>query len=169
MSSELTRPPETDHAPPAGPPRTASFGTAFLGSASRAVDGLLDRGVALLRIALGVVFLWFGVLKVAGTSPVRDLVAATVPVLPASWFVPAVGVFEVLAGMALVVAVRVRLVAALTALHLLGTFLVLVAQPAVAFRHGNPLLLSATGEFVVKNLVLLAAALVLARHHDRRR
>jgi putative oxidoreductase len=169
MSSEVTSPPETDHAPPAGASRTASFGTAFLESASRAVDGLLDRGVTLLRIALGVVFLWFGVLKVAGTSPVHDLVAATVPFLPASWFVPAVGVFEVLAGMALVVAVRVRLVAALTALHLLGTFLVLVVQPAVAFRHGNPLLLSATGEFVVKNLVLLAAALAVARHHDRRR
>jgi putative oxidoreductase len=161
MSSELTRRPETDHAPPAGSSRTT-----LPDSASRAVDAVLDRGVPLLRITLGVVFLWFGVLKVAGTSPVRDLVAATVPFLPASWFVPAVGVFEVLAGMALVVAVQVRLVAALTVLHLLGTFLVLVVQPAVAFRHGNPLLLSATGEFVVKNLVLLAAALVVARRHD---
>ncbi|OKI29058.1 hypothetical protein A6A25_30375 [Saccharothrix sp. CB00851] len=144
-------------------------GTAFSGAVSRAVDGVLDRSVGLLRVALGVVFLWFGVLKVAGTSPVRDLVAATVPFAPASWLVPAVGVVEVLAGMALVVAVQVRLVTALAAVHLLGTFLVLVVQPAVAFRFGNPLLLSVTGEFVLKNLVLLAAALVVARHHDRRR
>ena len=158
MSRGLTSPPETE---PAGSSRA--------GSVSRGVDAVLDRGLPLLRIALGVVFLWFGVLKVAGTSPVRELVADTVPFLPAAWFVPAVGVFEVLAGMALVVAVQVRLVAALTALHLLGTFLVLVVQPEVAFRHGNPLLLSTAGEFVVKNLVLVAAALVVARHHRRRR
>ncbi|MFE9750550.1 DoxX family protein [Saccharothrix saharensis] len=169
MSTELTGPPETDRAQPAEPSRRAWSGTAFSRSAARAADAVLDRGVALLRVALGVVFLWFGVLKVAGTSPVRDLVADTVPFLPASWFVPAVGAFEVLAGMALVVGVAVRPVAALTALHLLGTFLVLVVQPALAFRHGNPLLLSVTGEFVLKNLVLLAAALVVARQHRRRR
>lgn len=163
MTRELTDVPETDHAPPAGSSRTA-----LLDGASRAVDGVLDRSVPLLRIALGVVFLWFGVLKVAGTSPVRDLVAATVPFLPASWFVPTIGVFEVLVGMVLIVAVQVRLVAALAALHLLGTFLVLVVQPAMAFRHGNPLLLSVTGEFVLKNLVLLAATLAVARHHRRR-
>ncbi|XVS61057.1 DUF417 family protein [Actinosynnema sp. CA-299493] len=161
MTEELTGAPKTDHAPPAR--------TTLLDTASRAVDGLLDRSVPLLRIALGVVFVWFGALKVAGASPVRDLVADTVPFLPASWFVPVVGVVEVLAGLALVVAVQVRLVAALISLHLLGTFLVLVVQPALAFRDGNPLLLSVTGEFVLKNLVLLAAALVVARHHRRRR
>jgi uncharacterized membrane protein YphA (DoxX/SURF4 family) len=164
MARELTREPEADRAPPAGSSRTA-----LADGVSRTVDGVLDRSVPLLRIALGVVFLWFGVLKVAGMSPVRDLVADTVPFMPATWFVPAVGVFEVLAGMALVVAVQVRLVAALAALHLLGTFLVLVVQPAVAFRHGNPLLLSTIGEFVLKNLVLVAAALVVVRHHHRRR
>ncbi|GAB2961988.1 DoxX family protein [Saccharothrix stipae] len=163
MSRELTSPPEADHAAHTGSRATWS------GTASRAVDVVLDLGVPLLRVALGVVFVWFGVLKVAGTSPVAELVADTVPFLPASWFVPAVGVFEVLAGMALIVAVAVRPVGALVALHLLGTFLVLVVQPEVAFRHGNPLLLSTTGEFVLKNLVLLAAALVVARHHRGRR
>ncbi|WP_158845824.1 DoxX family protein [Saccharothrix deserti] len=163
MSQELTRPPDVDRA--ASLPRAGSFRVRL----SRAVDGVLDRSVPLLRIALGVVFVWFGVLKVAGTSPVRELVADTVPFLPASWFVPVIGVFEVLAGMALIVAIRVRLVAAVTVAHLLGTFLVLVVQPGVAFQDGNPLLLSVTGEFVLKNLVLVAAALVVARHHPRRR
>jgi uncharacterized membrane protein YphA (DoxX/SURF4 family) len=165
MNRGLTRPRDADRAaPPAG-----SLRTALTGTASRLVDGVLDRSVPLLRIGLGVVFVWFGVLKVAGTSPVRDLVATTVPWLPASWFVPVVGVFEVLAGTALVAAIQVKPVAALIALHLLGTFLVFVVQPAVAFRFGNPLVLTVTGEFVLKNLVLLAAALVVAGHHRRRR
>jgi len=37
-----------------------------------------------------------------------------------------------------------------------------VTQPELAFQHGNPLLLTMTGEFVVKNIVLMTAGLVLA-------
>jgi hypothetical protein len=50
------------------------------------------------------------------------------------------------------------------ALQLSGTFLVLVLRPDVAFVGGNPLLLSVEGEYVVKNLVLLAATAALALH-----
>ncbi|QFZ19443.1 DoxX family protein [Saccharothrix syringae] len=121
-----------------------------------------DRGAVWLRIALGVVFVWFGALKITGATPVWRLVADTVPFLPERWFVPAVGVFEVLAGLALIAGVGARVVAGLVALHLLGTFLVLVVQPGVAFQGGNPLLLTVPGEFVVKNLVLVTAAVVVA-------
>ena len=44
---------------------------------------------------------------------------------------------------------------------MVGTFLVLIFQPEVAFRAGNPLLLTVEGEFVVKNLVLLTAGMVI--------
>jgi hypothetical protein len=46
--------------------------------------------------------------------------------------------------------------------HLTGTLLVFVMQPHVAFKHGNPLLLTTEGEFVLKNVVLISAGLVLA-------
>jgi uncharacterized membrane protein YkgB len=49
----------------------------------------------------------------------------------------------------------------LFALQMIGTFLVLITQPDVAFQHGNPLLLTTEGEFVVKNLVLLSAGLMI--------
>jgi uncharacterized membrane protein YkgB len=45
---------------------------------------------------------------------------------------------------------------------LLGTFSVLVMVPEVAFQAGNPLCLMVEGEFVVKNLVLLAAVILVA-------
>jgi uncharacterized membrane protein YkgB len=48
------------------------------------------------------------------------------------------------------------------ALHMGGTFLVLIALPDVAFQGSNPLVLTAVGEFVVKNVVLLSAGLVVA-------
>jgi putative oxidoreductase len=44
---------------------------------------------------------------------------------------------------------------------MMGTFLVLVIQPEVAFQDGNPLLLTTEGEFVIKNLVLLSAGLMI--------
>ncbi|TDV57929.1 DoxX family protein [Actinophytocola oryzae] len=135
---------------------------------SAAVHWLLDHSAPILRVTVGVVFVWFGALKITGYSPVNDLVAATVPFLPASWLVPALGVFEVLAGTALVTGIRVGLVTALTTLHLLGTFLVLAIRPEASFRNGNPLLLTTQGEFVVKNLVLVAAGFVIAQHHRRR-
>jgi Polyketide cyclase / dehydrase and lipid transport len=49
-------------------------------------------------------------------------------------------------------------------LQLSGTLLVLLLRPDVAFVDGNPLRLSVEGEYVVKNLVLLAATASLALH-----
>jgi len=45
--------------------------------------------------------------------------------------------------------------------QLVGTFLVFVQLPNVAFQDGNPLKLTVEGEFIVKNVVLLAAAMVV--------
>lgn len=50
---------------------------------------------------------------------------------------------------------------AIFALQMAGTFLVLVLLPDVAFQDGNYLLLTVEGEFVVKNLVLLSAGMVV--------
>ncbi|GAA0250866.1 hypothetical protein GCM10010492_58900 [Saccharothrix mutabilis subsp. mutabilis] len=124
----------------------------------RVLDAL---SVPLLRGSLGVVFVWFGALKVSGATPVADLVASTVPWLASGFLVAGLGVLEVLLGLALVAGRFLRVAAVLVMAHLGGTFLTLVVQPAVAFRAGNPLLLTLTGEFVVKNLVLFTAALVV--------
>lgn len=54
-----------------------------------------------------------------------------------------------------------RIILPLFAGQMGGTFLVLVMRPDVAFQHGNLLLLTVEGEFVVKNLVLLSAGLLV--------
>jgi putative oxidoreductase len=116
----------------------------------------------LLRISLGVVFVWFGALKVAGVSAVGGLVAATVPFVDSAWFVPVLGVVEILIGVAFATGLLIRVVLPVFAAHMAGTFLVLIALPDVAFGGANPLVLTTVGEFVVKNLVLLSAGLVVA-------
>lgn len=48
------------------------------------------------------------------------------------------------------------------AVHLSGTFLTFFMAPQLMFQHGGPMLLTADGEFVLKNLVLISAVLLLA-------
>jgi putative oxidoreductase len=135
----------------------------------RVIDLLARWGIPLLRVSLGLVFLWFGALKIARVSPVADLVARTVYWVDPSWFVPILGAVEVMIGAGLLAGRALRTVLALFWLQLAGTFLVLVIQPEVAFQRGNPLLLTVEGEFVVKNLVLLSAGMVVGSTVRRRR
>ena len=123
------------------------------------LDVLRRLAPSLLRASLGVVFFWFGALKVLGMTPVTDLVAGTVFWADPRWFVPALGAMEVLIGLGLILGRSLRLVLVLFTAQMAGTFLVFLVQPDVAFMAGNPLLLTVEGEFVVKNLVLLSAGL----------
>jgi uncharacterized membrane protein YphA (DoxX/SURF4 family) len=141
--------------------------------ATATFDDLVDRlvrPVALpaLRVLLGVVFVWFGALKVTGDSPVGDLVAGTLPWADRDLVVPVLGGVEVLLGLALVLGVGLRLVLPALVGHLAGTFLTFVMLPDLMFQDANPLLLTESGEFVAKNLVLVCAGLVLIAHTRHR-
>ena len=118
-------------------------------------------GITLLRLALAVTFIWFGALKVLNVSPVADLVAQTVYWVPAAFFVPFLGVWEIAVGLGLLFRLALRLTLLFFFMQMAGTFLVLVVHPGLSFQNGNPLLLTTLGEFVVKNLVLLTAGIVV--------
>ena len=64
-------------------------------------------------------------------------------------------------GLGLLFGVVQRLTLFLFWLQLSGTFLVLVLRPDIAFQGGNPLLLTVEGEFVIKNIVLIAGGIVV--------
>jgi putative oxidoreductase len=144
------------------------------GPANRAVPGWLVRAdhtliellrrhsVRMLRWALGVVFVWFGVLKVIGRSPVAGLVSQTLPWLPADAAVKSLGVVEVIIGLGLITGLVLRIILLFFLFQMIGTFGIFIAVPEKAFSHSNPLLLTTTGEFVIKNLVLIAAGLAVA-------
>jgi len=133
-----------------------------------AVDVLRAISLPLLRFAIGAVFVWFGALKVANATPVADFVANTLPWFDRSFVVPALGVFELAIGILLISGRFLSLVCAALVAHLTGTFLSLIMQPDVTFQNGNPLMLTTEGEFVVKNLVFIAAGLVIAARFNRR-
>lgn len=134
-----------------------------------AITKFLRRwSIPALRVSLGIVFLWFGLLKVLDVTPVTDLVADTVYWVDPDWFVPLLGFAEIAVGVALITGLALRAALAVFAAQMVGTFLVLVIQPDVAFQDGNIFELTVEGEFVVKNLVLLSAGLVVGSTVDSR-
>jgi putative oxidoreductase len=166
----------TDVAPQAAAPQNSAAEKAAAPlSPLAAVNGLADLvveflrpiAVPVLRIALGVVYVWFGILKIAGVSPIDQLVASMVPFLPAEVAVAGMGWVEVALGAGLIAGFGVRWIAAAQVLHLLGTFAVFVFQPEAAYV-GNPFVVTLEGEFIAKNLVLVAALLVVASHPRKR-
>jgi uncharacterized membrane protein YphA (DoxX/SURF4 family) len=140
------------------------------GSAPRAgFDRLLLRAAPFaavaLRLSLGLIFVWFGVLKLVGDSPVAALISATLPWGNPDVVVRLLGIVEVGLGIGLLVGKAQRLLLLALAAHLTGTFLTFVMAPGLTMQGGNPFLLTADGEFVLKNLVLISAAVLLACQH----
>ena len=115
-----------------------------------------------LRLSLGLIFVWFGALKLAGDSPVAALVSATLPWGNPDMVVPLLGAVEVGLGIGLLVGRATRLLLLALAMHLAGTFLTFLMAPGLTIQNGNPMLLTADGEFVLKNAVLISAAVLLA-------
>ncbi|AXR76641.1 hypothetical protein [Natrarchaeobaculum sulfurireducens] len=125
------------------------------------IAATMDRwGIPVLRVAVAIVFIWFGALKVLGDSPAAELVAATVYVVPPDLFVPVLGVWEILIGLCLLYRPLIRLGILLLFLQLPGTFLPIVLLPDVVF-YVFPYALTVEGQYIVKNLVIIGAALVI--------
>ena len=130
------------------------------------LKAMLDRwSIPALRIALGAVFVAFGVLKFfPGVSPVESLVEATWGVLTfglvgGQLALVLTAVIETVAGLALISGVFARFGLVVLALAFVGIFSPLVFFPAELFAEAGPTLL---GQYVLKNVVLVAAALVVA-------
>ncbi|MBI4137352.1 DUF417 family protein [Candidatus Roizmanbacteria bacterium] len=129
-----------------------------------AKEGVL---IFLLRISLGLVFFWFGALKVAGFNPVYDIVYSTFPMLASGTGNIVLGAVEAVIGILLLLNVFVALAHILLILHLSGTFLTFISAPELMFDPYFPVLTLA-GEFVFKNAVLAFAGLVVFAHEERR-
>lgn len=120
----------------------------------------MDFATWMLRGSLAVVFLWFGVLKLLQASPVFDVIANSYPFIaeyPVFYFLLAV--FEIALGIGMLLRRFVRWAGWIMVGHLVFATLGVLFSPQ-AFTAGFPLL-SVVGEFVIKNFVLIAAALAV--------
>lgn len=131
------------------------------------ITRLLARvAIPTLRIALGVVFLWFGALKFfPNLSPAETLVGRTIErlslgLVPPEVSLPVLAAWESVIGIGLIVGRGLRGILFLLALQMAGTFTPLLLFPQETFAS-FPLVPTLEGQYIIKNLVLIAAAMVV--------
>ena len=131
------------------------------------ITGTLARiGVPAVRIALGIVFLWFGVLKFfPNLSPAELLAARTIERLTFGAVQPTVSLpvlaaWESIIGIGLILGRWLRGILLLLAVQMAGTFTPLILFPSETFTI-FPIAPTLEGQYIIKNLVLIGAAMVV--------
>lgn len=133
---------------------------------AQVIGWLTRHSIGLLRVSLGIVFLWFGALKfVPELSPAHALAGQTIARLSLGLLTPAVSIpllatWECLIGLGLVSGRWLRATLLLLALQMAGTVTPLFLFPDTVFTL-PPLAPTLEGQYIIKNIVLVCAALVV--------
>ncbi len=120
--------------------------------------------VPMARFGLFVIFFWFGLLKVVGYSPAAPLVQKlfenTIPFMSFNLFLVVFGLFEMLIGVMFVIRGLEREVIPLLFIHMATTFMPLFVIPAATWS--GMMVPTMEGQYIIKNLAIIAAAIVIA-------
>ena len=133
---------------------------------ARLTQWMARYGVVTLRVTLGIVFFWFGVLKFfPGLSPaqslaVRTIDALTVSLLPAGVSLALLATLECAIGLGLISGKFMRLTLLLLAFQMVGAASPLLLFPGEVFTQ-FPYAPTLEGQYIIKNLVLVSAGIVI--------
>ena len=131
----------------------------------RIADTMSRWGEPAMRLSFAIIFFWFGILKPLGVSAAAPLVLATVkwmPGLAADQWLSVIGWWEVAIGLTFLFRKTTRIAIALLFLQMGGTFLPLILLPEVTFQeNGIPFLPTMEGQYIIKNLMVISAAMVV--------
>ena len=122
----------------------------------------------LIRIPLFIIFFWFGILKVLKMSPATELIIDTVfwmPLLSAENWVIIIGYWEMAIGLCFLNKKTTLIAVILMFLQMTGTFLPLVILPEVTFQNSNLFLPTLEGQYIIKNIIIITAALIIGRSY----
>lgn len=122
--------------------------------------------VPMARVSLFVVFFWFGILKVLELSPagplVMSLLEQTIPFMNPELFVRLFGGFEMLIGIVFLIPGFER-----AAIAMLMPHMAMTAGPLIFLSQttwSGFLVPTLEGQYIIKNLVIVAAAFGIAAH-----
>jgi uncharacterized membrane protein YkgB len=127
---------------------------------------MANYGIQSLRISMGIIFIWFGVLKFfKGYSPAEDLAVTTIHILTFNLFTDQVIIyglafFETLIGLGLAFKMFLRETLLLLFIQMIGTITPVFLLPDQVFNI-FPFSLTLEGQYIVKNLVLISAGIVI--------
>jgi uncharacterized membrane protein YphA (DoxX/SURF4 family) len=124
------------------------------------------NSLSLLRISIGIIYLWFGVLKFFhGYSPAEDLAINTINkltfgLIPQSLSIVLLAIWECALGVLLVTGKWLRTALILLFVHMACTFTPLLFFPSVSFKYA-PYGFTLVGQYIMKNIIIICAALVI--------
>lgn len=127
---------------------------------------MASRGISLLRISMGIIFFWFGMLKFfEGLSPAEALATGTIELLTFGLVGPdmvrfGLAAWEVLIGIGLMFRIRLRETLLLMFVQMLGTMTPIILLPEKVFTS-FPYGLTLEGQYIFKNLVVISAGIVI--------
>lgn len=165
---EVTTDTRTAHSDPVYPGGMSVLRQQIRDLDDRVVEIMGRIGLPFLRVGIGLIFIWFGLLKPLGLSPAAELLAKTVYWWTPEIVVPALGWWEVAIGVTFLIPRLTRVAIFLLAVQMPGTFLPLVLLPDVCFTV-IPWGLTLEGQYIVKNLAIIGAALVIGSTVETRR
>lgn len=123
---------------------------------------MATHGITALRISIGVIFFWFGALKlIPGLSPAEALITSTLgAMVPMGLFIPFLAIWEMVIGLGFITGKFMRVTILLMFLQMGGTISPLFLNPDAVWTT-FPFALTLEGQYIIKNLVLVSAALVV--------
>tara|TARA_A100001388_G_C28753542_1_gene493631 strand:+ start:1463 stop:1882 length:420 start_codon:yes stop_codon:yes gene_type:complete len=119
----------------------------------------------LIRISLFIIFFWFGLLKPLGLSAAEQLVLDTVywmPIFSAHTWLSIIGWWEVIIGLCFLFEKTTKVALLLLLLQMTGTFMPLVILPDITFQNSNFFTPTLEGQYILKNILIIAAALIIS-------
>lgn len=139
----------------------------FYHSADERITSFMKRySILFLRISVGIVFIWFGVLKFfPGLSPAQEIATATIERLTFGFIQANVALiilatWETLIGIGLIFGAFLRVTLFLLFAQMLGTMTPLLLFSAETFTR-FPYVPTFEGQYIIKNLVLISAGFVV--------
>ena len=118
--------------------------------------------LTILRITVGVVFVWFGALKFfPGMSPAEHLIRESITFLSMDWFLPFLAALEVTIGVCYILGGKFLRVAVILMLgQMAGAMSPMVLRPDLIWVK-FPFIWTLEGQYVFKDIVLIAVALTI--------
>jgi len=133
-----------------------------------------DKKINLISVTIGIVYLWFGLLKFfAGVSPAEDLAKATIDRLTFGFLAPELSIlllaiWETIIGVLLIGNFFQKFALKLALIHIILTFLPFLYFPDLLFS-ATPFGLSLLGQYIVKNIIILGVLIVLIKKTNKLR
>jgi len=124
---------------------------------------LKKHSIKFARVAIFIVYFWFGALKLFNLSPAQPLVQSllerTLPFISFQNFIILFALFEMLIGLLFLIRGAERWVMVLLAIHLFTTCLPLVLLPQITWQ--GFLVPTLEGQYIIKNVLIIALAIVI--------